>query len=154
MAPPEFDQIDAGQTVLRCDLLGAQMLLHRHRIICSALDRRVVGDDHDLAAVDKADAGDQPRAMDVALVHAEGGESADFQKRRTGVDQSGDPFARQELAPGDMTLARLARAALGCCAPAQVELVKEPTPFRSIGVALAALRSQRALYSRHRAQFP
>ena len=154
IGPARVDQINAGQTVLRRDLLGAQMLLHRHRIIRAALDRRVVGDDHDLAAVDEADPGDQPRAVDVALVHAESRERADFQKRRAGIDQAGDAFARQQLAAGDMTFARLGRAALGCGAPAQVEFVDEPTPFRGIGVALAALRSQGGLYSRHRVRFP
>ena len=44
--------------------------------------------------------------MDVALVHAESGESADFQKCRTGIDQSGDALARQKLASGDVTLTR------------------------------------------------
>ena len=33
IGPARVDQIDAGQTVLRRDLLGAQMLLHRHRIV-------------------------------------------------------------------------------------------------------------------------
>ena len=97
----------------------------------------------------KADSRDQPRAVDVALVHAESRERAYFQKRRTGIDQAGDAFARQKLAPGDMTFARLGRAALGRGAPAQVEFVNQPTPFRGVGLALAALRSQRALYSRH-----
>ncbi len=34
-----------------------------------------------------------------------GGEHADFQKRRTRIEQAGDPFARQDLAAGDMALA-------------------------------------------------
>ncbi len=46
-----IDQIDAGQTVLRRDFLRPQMLLHRHRIVGAALDGRVVGDDHRLAAM-------------------------------------------------------------------------------------------------------
>ena len=57
-----IDQIDAGQAVLARDLLRAQMLLHRHRIVGAALDGRVVGDDHALAAGDAADAGDRCRA--------------------------------------------------------------------------------------------
>ena len=93
-----IDQIDAGQTVLRRDLLRAQMLLHRHRIIGAALDRRIVGDDHRLAAIDEADPGDQARAVHVALVHAEGGERADFEKGRAGIDEPGDALAGQQLA--------------------------------------------------------
>ena len=107
IGPARVDQINTGETVLRRDLLGAQMLLHRHRIVCAALDGRVVGDDHDLAALDQADSRDQPRAVDIALVHAESRERAYFQKRRTGIDEAGDAFARQKLAPGDVTFARL-----------------------------------------------
>ena len=43
------DQIDARQPVLLGDLLRAEVLLHRHRIISAAFDRRVVADDHHLA---------------------------------------------------------------------------------------------------------
>ena len=93
------------------------MLLHRHRIIGAALDRRIVGDDHRLAALDPADPGDQPGAVHVALVHAEGGERADFEKRRAGIDKTRDALARQQLAARDMALARLAGAALGRGAP-------------------------------------
>ena len=44
------DQVDARQPVLQRDLLRAQVLLHRHRVVGAALDRGVVGDDHALAA--------------------------------------------------------------------------------------------------------
>src|SRR5580765_4996770 len=50
--------VDAGQLVLLGNLLGAQMLLHREREVGAALDRRVVGDDHALLALDDADPGD------------------------------------------------------------------------------------------------
>ena len=42
------DQIDARQPVLLGDLLRAQMLLDRQRIVGAAFDRRVVADDHHL----------------------------------------------------------------------------------------------------------
>ena len=77
-----IDEINAGQPVLERDLLRAQMLLHRHRIIGAALDGGIVGDDHRLAALDPPDAADEPRAVHVALVHAEGRERADLQERR------------------------------------------------------------------------
>jgi hypothetical protein len=62
------DQIDAGQSVLQGDLLGAQMLLHGHGKIGAALNRRVIGDDHAFASRDAADAGDQPRRGRLAAV--------------------------------------------------------------------------------------
>jgi hypothetical protein len=55
------DQIYAGQPVLQRDLLGAEMLLHGQGKISSALNRRIIGDDHAFAPRDAADAGDQPR---------------------------------------------------------------------------------------------
>jgi hypothetical protein len=57
-----IDQIDAGQVVLFGDLLRPQVLLHGHREVGAALHRRIVGDDHDLAARDPADAADHARA--------------------------------------------------------------------------------------------
>ena len=45
-----IDQIDAGQPVLARDLLRAQMLLHRHRIIGAAFDGGIVADDDAFAA--------------------------------------------------------------------------------------------------------
>ena len=82
-----IDEIDAGQAVFGRDFLRAQMLLDRHRIIRAALDRRIVGDDHRLAAVNAADPRHQAGAVDVAFIHAEGGEAADFEKRRTRIER-------------------------------------------------------------------
>jgi YebC/PmpR family DNA-binding regulatory protein len=65
-----IDHVDAGQPVLPRDLLGAQMLLHRHRVIGAALDGRVVGDDHAPRARDPADAGDHARARRLAVIEA------------------------------------------------------------------------------------
>ena len=56
------DEVDAGQVVLGGDGLRAQVLLDRDRVVGAALDGRVVGDDHDLAAADPADAGDDAGA--------------------------------------------------------------------------------------------
>ena len=77
-----IDQVDAGQTVLPGDLLGAQVLLDRDRIVGAALDRGIVGDHQAFLARDPADAGDQPGGRHLVLVHAEGRELGKFQKRR------------------------------------------------------------------------
>ena len=63
-------QVDAGQAVLLRDLLRAQVLLHRHRVVGAALHRGVVADDHAVDAADAADAGDDAGAGRVAVVHA------------------------------------------------------------------------------------
>src|SRR5690349_2979139 len=78
------DEIDARQTVLLGDLLCAEMLLDRHRIISATLHRRVVADDHHLPARYAADTGDHARAGYLALVHVAGGELADLEERRAG----------------------------------------------------------------------
>ena len=59
------DQVDAGQPVLPGDLLGAQMLLDRNRVVGAAFHGRVVGHDHAFAPGYPADADDHARARDI-----------------------------------------------------------------------------------------
>jgi len=63
-----IDQIDARQAVLLGNLLRAEMLLDRHRIVSAALHRGVVADDHRLAARHAADAGDHSRTGHLSAV--------------------------------------------------------------------------------------
>ena len=63
-----IDQVDAWQAVLERDLLRAHVLLDRQGVIGAALHGGVVGDHHDLAAVDQADPGDEPGARRLAVV--------------------------------------------------------------------------------------
>ena len=65
-----IDQVDARQMILGRDLLRAQVLLDGHRIIGAALDRRIVGHDHALAAADAADTGDDAGGGHFAAIHA------------------------------------------------------------------------------------
>ena len=104
-------QIDAGQAVLLGDLLRAQVLLHRHREIGAALHRRVVGDDHHLAAAHPADAGDDPGARRLAVVEPPGRQLAELQERRAGIEQALHPIARQQFPTRDMAIARGGRPA-------------------------------------------
>ena len=60
---------------------------------------------------DAADAGDHPGRRRLAVVHAEGGELADLEERRAGVEQAVDALARQQLAARRVALARLGVAA-------------------------------------------
>ena len=93
-----IDQIDARQQVLARDLLGAQMLLHRHRIIRAAFDGRVVAHDHALAAGHPPDAGDNAGAGNLVVVHAAGGKRRQFKERGAWIDQRHHAVARQEFA--------------------------------------------------------
>jgi len=103
------DEVDAREVVLEGDLLGAEVLLHRHREVGAALDRGVVGHDHALDAVDQADARDDARRRRLVVVHPVGGESAELEERRAGVEEQLDPLAGGELA--ELVLARHAAAA-------------------------------------------
>ena len=108
-----IDHVDAGQIVLPRNVLRAQMLLHRHRIIGAALDGGVIGDDDAFAARDAPDAGDDAGRMDVAAIEAVGGQRRQFEKRGAGIDQQVDALARQHLAARGMPLARRLAAPAG-----------------------------------------
>ena len=49
------NQVDAGQAILLRNLLSAQMLLDRHRVVGATFDGRVVCDNHTFLALDQAD---------------------------------------------------------------------------------------------------
>jgi hypothetical protein len=107
------DQIDAGQAVFQGDFLSAQVFLDGQWVVGAALHGRVVGDDHAFDAIDPAYAGDHGSGRHIPSVHAVGGELADLEEGRAGVEQAVDPFARQQLAAGQMLLARRFRPAEG-----------------------------------------
>ena len=100
--PAGVDEVQAGQPVLQRHLLRAQVLLHRHRVVRAALDGGVVGDDDALAAGDPPDAGDDPRAGGVAVVHAVRGQRRQLQEAAARVQQGVHPLARQQLAALDV----------------------------------------------------
>ena len=106
------DQVDAGQPVLERDLLRADVLLDRQRIVGAALDRGVVGDDQHLASGDAADAGDDAGGRRLVVVQVPGGERRQLEERRARVEQLVDPLAHRQLALGAMPLEVLRAAAL------------------------------------------
>ena len=108
-----IDQVDARQPVLARHFLRPQVLLHRQRVIGAALDGGVVAHDHAFTAPDAADAGDDAGGVDRIVIHAEGGQRRQFEERRSGIDETHHPLARQQLAAGLMTIARLFAAAGG-----------------------------------------
>jgi hypothetical protein len=92
------------------DFLRPQMLLHGQGEVGAALHRRIVGDDHDLAARDPADAADHARARRAVgvlriAVHAVGGQLADLEEGRAGIQQAVDAVAGQQLAARDVAVA-------------------------------------------------
>ena len=88
-------QINAGQMVLRRNLLRAQMLFNRHRVISAAFDRCVIAHHHTVHATDPPDPGNQARAGCIVVVHVECGQLPDLKKRRARIKQGIHTFARQ-----------------------------------------------------------
>lgn len=91
------DQVEAGETVLQGHFLGAQVLLHGHRVVGAALDGGVVRDDHALAPADPADARDHPGGRGGAPVHALGGQRGQLQEGRTGVEEGVHAVAGEQF---------------------------------------------------------
>src|SRR5699024_9402432 len=91
------DQVHAGQAVLLGDLLGAQVLLHRHREVGAALDGGVVGEHQAVPAVDQSDPGDHAGARRGPVVHPLRSQRCDLQERRAEIEQPVDAIPGQQI---------------------------------------------------------
>ncbi len=143
-------QIDARQLVLARDLLRAQMLLHRDRIIGAALDRRVVADDHAFAPRHPPDPGDDAGGVDVALIHPERRKRRELEEGRARIDQPLDPFARQQFAAFGVAFARALIAPERGRGHAPFQLFDERLHRCRVGLEYGAGRRRGALQNRHR----
>jgi len=114
---------DAGQPVLPGEQLGASMLLRCHTEQRSTLDGGIVGNEHATAPADLSDTRDDRRARRHAVVHPLARQMAELEKRRAGVDQRRNTFARQQLAPRLVQGTRLDRAALTGLRPAFAQVI-------------------------------
>ena len=130
------DQIDAGQAVLLRDLLRAQVLLDRHRVVAAALHGGVVADDHAVDTTDPADAGNQAGAGGVVLVHVERGEWRHFEERGVGVEQHFDPVAWQQLAALQVLGAGRVAAALNDLQQPRVQVVDQCAHGGRVGLEI------------------
>ena len=107
-----IDEVDARQPVLQRDLLGAQVLLHRHRKVGAAFDGGVVGDDHHLAARHPADAGHDAGARRLVVVHVGRRRAAEqLEEGRAGIEQAVDALAHRAACPGPRCRSIVFRAA-------------------------------------------
>ena len=66
---PRVHQINARQAVLLGDGLRPQVFFDRQWVVRTAFDRRVVGDNHALHALDPTNAGNDPGCRNVFAVH-------------------------------------------------------------------------------------
>ena len=80
------------------DLLGADMLLHRHRKVRATFNGRIIGHDHCLVAMDHPDAGDDTRRRRFIVVHAVRRQGAEFEKRSVRIQDRFDALSNEHLA--------------------------------------------------------
>ena len=147
------DQVDARQVVLLGDLLGAQVLLDRHRVVGAAFHGGIVGDDHAFGAFDPADAGDQPGCRCIVVVHAVGGKLADLEEGRARIEQVVDALARQKFAAAGVPRARSLATALRDLRGLGAQIVDERAQSLRIGFELRRARIDMRLdYSHLRAR--
>ena len=132
-------EVDARQAVLQRDLLRADVLPHRDRVVGAALDGRVVGDDHDIASRDAADARDDAGRGRFVLVHAPGGQRRELEKRSARIEQLFDALAHRELALLAMTLHVLGAAPLPHGGEALAVLGDERAHALAVGLELRAV---------------
>ncbi|MCY1367921.1 hypothetical protein D9M69_548760 [compost metagenome] len=88
------------------------MLFHRQRVIRTTFDRGIVGEDHALDAFHTADPGNYASSGDVFAIHLVRRQLADFQKRRTRIQQAVDALAGQQFTPRGMAFLSLRAATL------------------------------------------
>ena len=98
------DQVDARQAVLQGNFLGAQVFLHRQRVVAAAFYGGVVGDNHAFGAGHAAHAGDDACCGDFFIVDVVSGELANFQERGTVVQEAVDALSGKQFATGDVAL--------------------------------------------------
>ena len=145
-----IDQVDAGQVVLLGDLLRAQVLLHRHRVIGAALDRGVIGHDHALHAAHPADAGHHARSGHGVFIHAMRGQRRDFEEGAAWVEQGVDAVTHQQLAAcGVLGACRFVAAQCGA-GKRGVQVVDHGLHGRAVGFKRIAARLQLAVQDGHR----
>jgi len=101
------------------------VLLDGDRVIGTALDRRVVGDDDALDAFDATDTCDDPGRVEIAGVHFPRRELADLEERRAFVEQTVHALTGQQLAARLVTFGVAGAAVLPDGSDARVEFFDE-----------------------------
>ena len=112
--PTTVDQVDTGQAVLLRNLLGAQMLLYRHREIGAAFNGGIVANDHAFLPRDHTDPRNHPRRRRGIVIHPMRRRRADLQKRAPSIQEVGHTVTRQHLATAHMPLTRAFTAPQRC----------------------------------------
>src|SRR5439155_11657160 len=125
-------KIDTREPVLERDLLRAEMLLHRERVVRAALHRRVVRDDDALAARNAADAGHDAGARRLVVVAPPRRERRQLEESRAAVEEAVDAVAHEELAARGVARAGLGRTAGGGAGACLAQRPHQPLHVRGV----------------------
>ncbi len=150
IGPARVHQVDARQAILLRDLLRAQVLLHRHRIVGAPLDGGIVRHHDALASAHPPDAGNDARPRRLVVVHAPRGELRQLQEWRTDVQQLAHALARQQLAPGQVLLACRLAAAQADARHLVAQIRHQRSHGGGVGAELLATGIQLRMDQRHR----
>ena len=116
--------------------LRAGVLLRCHSEQRTALDGGVAGNEHATAPADLSDTRDDRGARRHTVIHPLARQVAEFEKRRTGIDQRRDALARQQLAPRLVQGTSLDRAALIGVGPAFAQVINSRQIVCAIAIEL------------------
>ena len=98
--PGAIDQIDDRDPLPHRDFLGPENLGDGFGPPGTGLDRRVVRDDHDFAALDNADPGNHACPGRLAVIPVGGNQETDLEPRSAGIEKPVDPLPGRQLALG------------------------------------------------------
>ncbi len=143
------DQVDTGKPVFQRDLLGAQVFLHRDRVVGPAFDGCVVGDDDDLPPRYASDAGHEAGPGGAVLVHVPRSQRREFEEGRPGIEQRVDPLAHRQLSLFAMPLDVPGAAPLAAHGQPIAELFHQAGEILAIRVKFRGVASNLALDAVH-----
>ena len=132
-----IDQVQTRQPVLLRHFLGPQVLLNRHGVVGAALHCGVVAHDHAVDPADAADTGNQASARRVAVVHTQGRQRRQLEKRGAGVKQHLHPVARQQFAARRVTRAGGFAATRGSALDLHAQVVDQGAHGTRIGLEIS-----------------
>ena len=97
--------------VLQGNFLGAQVFLDGNRVVGSALDCGIIGENHHLFSLDHTDTGHDPGRCLLPVVHVPCRERTQLKEGSVGVHQPLNPVPGQQLAAASVQLHRTLPAA-------------------------------------------
>ena len=100
-----IDQVNARQVILFSNFLGAQVFLDGKRVIGTALDGRIIGDNHAIDVADLPDARYEACGWHFVVIETVSRELSDLEERRATINDRTNSIAWQQFASRQMPVA-------------------------------------------------